>query len=122
MSFSSPWARAWDGHELVDLAVGHLAHWSRPRSLVAQHQRVGNRSSRPTSARCSPRPAWLTCWPGLREIRWCFGPPNGWRLSDERRAEGDERVRWTRMLRRLARLEILAKSAVARCSLALSAI
>ena len=38
-SFSSPWARAWDGHEVVDLAVGHLAlhsapapqGWSRPR-------------------------------------------------------------------------------------------
>src|SRR4029434_10418519 len=24
-SFSSPWARAWDGHEVVDLAVGRLA-------------------------------------------------------------------------------------------------
>ena len=24
-AFSSPWARAWDGHELVDLAVGRLA-------------------------------------------------------------------------------------------------
>jgi hypothetical protein len=24
MSFSSPWARAWDGHEVVDLAVGRL--------------------------------------------------------------------------------------------------
>jgi hypothetical protein len=24
-SFSSPWARAWDGHEVVDLAVGGLA-------------------------------------------------------------------------------------------------
>src|SRR5260221_8501964 len=23
-SFSSPWARAWDGHEVVDLAVGRL--------------------------------------------------------------------------------------------------
>src|SRR5512145_2669998 len=25
MSFSSPWARVWDGHEVVDLAVGRLA-------------------------------------------------------------------------------------------------
>jgi hypothetical protein len=24
-SFSPPWARAWDGHEVVDLAVGRLA-------------------------------------------------------------------------------------------------
>jgi hypothetical protein len=24
-SFSTPWARAWDGHEVVDLAVGRLA-------------------------------------------------------------------------------------------------
>src|SRR5882757_9527129 len=24
-SFLSPWARAWDGHEVVDLAVGRLA-------------------------------------------------------------------------------------------------
>src|SRR5260370_825818 len=24
-SFSSPWARVWDGHEVVDLAVGRLA-------------------------------------------------------------------------------------------------
>jgi hypothetical protein len=38
---------------------------SRPRSLVAHHQRVGNRSSRLTSRRCSCRLAWLTCWPGL---------------------------------------------------------
>src|SRR5258706_2451935 len=27
-SFSSPWARAWDGHEVVDLAVGRLARLS----------------------------------------------------------------------------------------------
>ena len=44
-SFSSPWARVWDCHEVVDLAVGRLPHSSRPRSLVAHHQRVGNRSS-----------------------------------------------------------------------------
>jgi hypothetical protein len=25
MSFSSPWRRAWDGHEVVALAVGGLA-------------------------------------------------------------------------------------------------
>jgi hypothetical protein len=48
---SSRWARVWDGHEVVDLAVGRLAHSSRPRSLVAQHQRVGDRFSRLTSNR-----------------------------------------------------------------------
>jgi hypothetical protein len=25
MSFSSPWSRAWDGHEMLDLAVGRVA-------------------------------------------------------------------------------------------------
>ncbi len=29
--------------------------------------------------------------------------PNGWRVSSERRAEGDERVRWTRVLGRPVR-------------------
>src|SRR5712691_7031237 len=28
----------------------------------------------------------------------CGSPPNGWRVSGERRAEGDERVRCTRVL------------------------
>ncbi len=79
MSSSSPWARARDGHELVDLPVRRLAHPSQLRSLVAHHHRVGNRSSRLTSRRCLPRPASLTCRPGLPgravKIRWCFGPP-----------------------------------------------
>ena len=30
--------------------------------------------------------------------RSSFRPPNGWRVSGERRAEGDERVRCTRMM------------------------
>jgi len=37
-SFSSPWARAWDGHEVVDLAVGRLAlHYAEenPDEVVA---------------------------------------------------------------------------------------
>ena len=37
-SFSSPWARAWDGHEVVDLAVGRLAlHYAeeKPDEVVA---------------------------------------------------------------------------------------
>jgi hypothetical protein len=25
MSFSSPWARAWDGHDVIDLALGRVA-------------------------------------------------------------------------------------------------
>src|SRR4029434_10883602 len=37
-SFSSPWARAWDGQEVVDLAVGRLAlHYAEenPDEVVA---------------------------------------------------------------------------------------
>src|SRR5258705_9273800 len=37
-SFSSPWARAWDGHEVVDLAAGRLAlHYAEenPDEVVA---------------------------------------------------------------------------------------
>jgi predicted RNA methylase len=37
-SFSSPWARAWDGHEVIDLAVGRLAlHYAQenPNEVVA---------------------------------------------------------------------------------------
>jgi hypothetical protein len=37
-SLSSPWARAWDGHEVVDLAVGRLAlHYAEenPDEVVA---------------------------------------------------------------------------------------
>jgi hypothetical protein len=37
-SCSSPWARAWDGHEVVDLAVGRLAlHYAEesPVEVVA---------------------------------------------------------------------------------------
>jgi hypothetical protein len=37
-SFSAPWARAWDGHEVVDLAVGRLAlHYAEenPDEVVA---------------------------------------------------------------------------------------
>jgi len=37
-SFSSPWARAWDAHEVVDLAVGRLAlHYAEenPDDVIA---------------------------------------------------------------------------------------
>src|SRR6185503_15803822 len=53
-SFSSPWARAWDGHEVVDLAVGRLTHSCRPRALVADHQRVGNQSPAGRGALLAP--------------------------------------------------------------------
>ena len=43
-SFSSPWARAWDGHEVVDLAVGRLGapvrptpHAQRPEGEQREH-------------------------------------------------------------------------------------
>ena len=32
-SFSSPWERAWDGHEVIDLSVGCPAMSGRPTSL-----------------------------------------------------------------------------------------
>src|SRR5882757_9976356 len=32
-SFSSRWARAWDGHEVVDLAVGRLDLWATARAV-----------------------------------------------------------------------------------------
>jgi uncharacterized protein YndB with AHSA1/START domain len=42
-SFSSPWARAWDGHEVVYLAVGRLALTTRKRTPT--------RSSPPSTTR-----------------------------------------------------------------------
>ena len=42
-SFSSHWARAWDGHEVVDLAVGRLAlHYvqENPDDVVAEYIRA----------------------------------------------------------------------------------
>jgi hypothetical protein len=41
-SFSAPWARAWDGHEVVDLAVGRLAlHYAEenPDEVLAAPRR-----------------------------------------------------------------------------------
>jgi hypothetical protein len=61
---SSPWARAWDGHEVVDLAVGRLApHYAEEnpdevlaalddkteavtRELEALHKEVGKKISK----------------------------------------------------------------------------
>ena len=76
-SFSSPWARAWDGHEVGDLAVGRLAlHYAEEnpdevvaalddkteaviRELEAQHKEVrrslGHRRDRPRGPPTLPR-------------------------------------------------------------------
>jgi hypothetical protein len=38
-SFSSPWARAWDGHEVVDLAAGRLAlHHAEENTDEVEHR------------------------------------------------------------------------------------
>src|SRR5882672_3426471 len=60
-SFSSPWARAWDGHEVVDLAVGRLAlHYGEENpfdvamNVIEHNRQAWNRESRRGSRWSTP--------------------------------------------------------------------
>ncbi len=67
-----------------------------------EHRQNGDELTLLPPRELCPKPRWIVLWhqhyvcrsPGLCAPR----PPNRWRVSGERRAEGDERVRCTRVL------------------------